>query len=41
MVQNDQVHLIGFRELARRLDVSRTAPYRHFDSVEQLLAVVV
>ena len=41
LIQEDQVHLIGFRELARRLDVSRTAPYRHFESVEQLLVVVV
>jgi AcrR family transcriptional regulator len=40
MIQNDEVPLIGFRELARRLDVSRTAPYRHFESVEHLLAVV-
>lgn len=39
-VQNDEVHLIGFRELARQLDVSRTAPYRHFESVEALLAAV-
>lgn len=41
MIRDDEVQLIGFRELARRLDVSRTAPYRHFESVEQLLAVVV
>jgi len=40
MIRSDEVHLIGFRELARRLDVSRTAPYRHFESVENLLAVV-
>lgn len=40
MVRADEVHLIGFRELARRLDVSRTAPYRHFESVEDLLAAV-
>ncbi len=40
-VQKDQVHLIGFRELARQLDVSRSAPYRHFASVEALLAAVV
>jgi AcrR family transcriptional regulator len=40
MLQRDEVALIGFRELARRLDVSRTAPYRHFESVEHLLAVV-
>lgn len=39
-VQSDKVHLIGFRELARQLDVSRTAPYRHFESVEHLLASV-
>lgn len=40
MIKADESHLIGFRELARRLDVSRTAPYRHFESVEELLAVV-
>jgi AcrR family transcriptional regulator len=40
MLRNDEGSLIGFRELARRLDVSRTAPYRHFESVEHLLAVV-
>lgn len=40
MLRKDEVALIGFRELARRLDVSRTAPYRHFESVEHLLAVV-
>jgi AcrR family transcriptional regulator len=40
MLRKDEGALIGFRELARRLDVSRTAPYRHFESVEQLLAVV-
>lgn len=38
LVQTNQVHLIGFRELARQLNVSRTAPYRHFESVECLLA---
>ncbi len=41
MIQHHETHLIGFRELARRLDVSRTAPYRHFENVECLLAVVV
>lgn len=40
MLHKDEGALIGFRELARRLDVSRTAPYRHFESVEHLLAVV-
>ncbi len=40
MIKQDEAHLIGFRELARRLDVSRTAPYRHFKSVEDLLATV-
>ncbi|MFW7378960.1 MAG: TetR/AcrR family transcriptional regulator [Oligoflexus sp.] len=40
MIKHDEAHLIGFRELARRLDVSRAAPYRHFESVENLLAVV-
>jgi AcrR family transcriptional regulator len=40
MLRKDEGALIGFRELARRLDVSRTAPYRHFESVEHLLAVV-
>lgn len=40
MVQADETSLIGFRELARRLDVSRTAPYRHFETVEDLLAAV-
>jgi AcrR family transcriptional regulator len=40
MLRKDEGALIGFRELARRLEVSRTAPYRHFDSVEHLLAVV-
>lgn len=40
MIEKDEIHLIGFRELARRLDVSRTAPYRHFETVESLLAVV-
>lgn len=40
MIASDEAHLIGFRELARRLDVSRTAPYRHFESVDALLAVV-
>ncbi len=40
MLRQDEGNLIGFRELARRLDVSRTAPYRHFESVEHLLAVV-
>lgn len=40
MLRQDATALIGFRELARRLDVSRTAPYRHFESVEHLLAVV-
>jgi len=40
MIQDDETHLIGFRELARRLDVSRTAPYRHFESTEALLGVV-
>lgn len=40
MIANDETHLIGFRELARRLDVSRTAPYRHFESIEVLLSVV-
>lgn len=40
MIQNNEVPLIGFRELARRLEVSRTAPYRHFESVEALLAVI-
>lgn len=40
MIQADEAHLIGFRELARRLDVSRMAPYRHFESVDALLAVV-
>ncbi|WP_176736577.1 TetR/AcrR family transcriptional regulator [Oligoflexus tunisiensis] len=40
MLRNDEGALIGFRELARRLEVSRTAPYRHFESVEHLLAVV-
>ncbi len=41
MVEANEVHLVGFRELARRLEVSRTAPYRHFTSVEHLLASVV
>ncbi len=41
MIREGEAHLIGFRELARRLDVSRTAPYRHFESVEHLQAVVV
>ncbi len=41
MIAAHEEHLIGFRELARRLDVSRTAPYRHFASVEDLLATVV
>lgn len=41
MVEANEGHLIGFRELARRLGVSRSAPYRHFDSVENLLAAVV
>lgn len=41
MLQDNEAHLIGFRELARRLEVSRTAPYRHFESVEHLLATVV
>jgi AcrR family transcriptional regulator len=41
MIRGGEVHLIGFRELARRLDVSRTAPYRHFLSVEHLKSVVV
>ncbi len=40
MIRADEAHLIGFRELARRLDVSRTAPYRHFESVEALLSAV-
>jgi AcrR family transcriptional regulator len=40
MLRKDEGALVGFRELARRLDVSRTAPYRHFESVEHLLAVV-
>jgi AcrR family transcriptional regulator len=40
MLRRDEAALIGFRELARRLDVSRAAPYRHFESVEHLLAVV-
>ena len=41
MIQKNESHLIGFRELARRLNVSRTAPYRHFESIENLLSVVV
>ncbi len=41
MIDANEVHLIGFRELSRRLHVSRGAPYRHFDDVEQLLATVV
>ncbi|MDQ3233157.1 MAG: TetR/AcrR family transcriptional regulator [Pseudobdellovibrionaceae bacterium] len=40
MLKNDEAHLIGFRELARRLDVSRAAPYRHFESVESLLGFI-
>ncbi|MCX6111086.1 MAG: TetR/AcrR family transcriptional regulator [Proteobacteria bacterium] len=40
LVQADQVHLVGFRELARQLAVSRSAPYRHFPNVEALLAEV-
>lgn len=40
MVKEDQVHLVGFRELARQIGVSRTAPYRHFKDVEELLAEV-
>jgi AcrR family transcriptional regulator len=40
MIAANEEHRIGFRELARRLDVSRTAPYRHFSSVEHLLATV-
>ena len=40
LVQADQVHLVGFRELARQLAVSRSAPYRHFSNVEDLLAEV-
>lgn len=40
MIEADETHLIGFRELARRLEVSRTAPYRHFETVDILLSVV-
>jgi len=40
LVASDQAHRIGFRELARLLKVSRTAPYRHFASVDALLAAV-
>jgi AcrR family transcriptional regulator len=41
MIAAHEDHLIGFRELARRLEVSRTAPYRHFPSVEHLLAALI
>lgn len=41
MIAHGEVHLLGFRELARRLNVSRTAPYRHFENMEHLSAVVV
>ena len=41
MLAQHEGHLIGFRELARRLEVSRSAPYRHFESVDHLLSVVV
>lgn len=41
MVRSDEIHLIGIRELARRLGVSRSAPYRHFSSVKELKAAVV
>ncbi|SMF74724.1 TetR/AcrR family transcriptional regulator [Pseudobacteriovorax antillogorgiicola] len=40
MLARDEAHLIGFRELARRLEVSRAAPYRHFQSIDELFAVV-
>ena len=40
MVKSNELHLVGFRELARRLDVSRSAPYRHFESADHLLAAV-
>jgi len=41
MIAAHEEHQIGFRELARRLDVSRSAPYRHFESVEHLFASVI
>ena len=40
MIRNDESHLIGFRELARRVGVSRTAPYRHFEDIDELLTQV-
>ena len=40
LVRADQTHLIGFRELARQLGVSRSAPYRHFPNLEALMAEV-
>ncbi len=38
MIAANEDHLVGFREIARRLNVSRSAPYRHFENVESLLA---
>jgi AcrR family transcriptional regulator len=37
MIEKEGPESITMRELAKRLDTSRTAPYRHYDSKEALL----
>jgi AcrR family transcriptional regulator len=40
LVATEGTHAISLREVARRAEVSHTAPYRHFASREALLAAV-
>ncbi|NBS67250.1 MAG: TetR/AcrR family transcriptional regulator, partial [Betaproteobacteria bacterium] len=37
LLRKDGAESLGLRELARQAGVSRTAPYRHFESKEALI----
>ncbi|MFN9390331.1 MAG: TetR/AcrR family transcriptional regulator, partial [Betaproteobacteria bacterium] len=40
LLRRDSAESLGLRELARQAGVSRTAPYRHFESKEALIAAI-
>lgn len=40
LLRRDGAESLGLRELARQAGVSRTAPYRHFESKEALIAAI-
>ncbi|NRA63869.1 MAG: TetR/AcrR family transcriptional regulator [Pseudobacteriovorax sp.] len=41
MIKDREEDKIGIREIARRLNVSRSAPYRHFKNIDDIYEVVI